>query len=121
LFANTAQSLIFDILLVCSECLALVDLLDKTRLKWLATHNENEGLKQLLNANNNEMQALRVKLKLSSEQLRDARAQIASLLSAKTSAEANLAEAERKFDLVRDLLKVQLSLSLCWLLLYCLT
>jgi hypothetical protein len=115
LFTNPTQSFICDVVaLVCSECLALVDLLDKTRLKWLAAHNENEGMKQLLRANDDETQSLRVKLKLSSEQLRDARAQIASLLSAKMSAEADLAESERKFDLVRNLFKVQLCLFLSY-------
>lgn len=63
-------------------------------------------MRQLLNANEEEMQALRVKHKLTTEQLKDARAQIASLLSAKQSVEADLGELERKFDLVRDLLKV---------------
>uniref|UniRef100_A0A914XV53 Rac GTPase-activating protein 1 n=1 Tax=Plectus sambesii TaxID=2011161 RepID=A0A914XV53_9BILA len=91
------------------ECLALVDLLDKTRQKWLTAHSENEGMRQLLKANEDEMEALRVKHKLTTEQLKDARAQIASLLSAKQSAEADLAEFERKFDVVRDLLKDEMA------------
>uniref|UniRef100_A0A914UZY2 Rac GTPase-activating protein 1 n=1 Tax=Plectus sambesii TaxID=2011161 RepID=A0A914UZY2_9BILA len=91
------------------ECLALVDLLDKTRLKWLSAYNESDGVKQLLKANEDETQALRVKLKLTTEQLKDARAQIASLISAKQSVESDLGELERKFDLVRDLLKDEMA------------
>lgn len=79
----------------------MVDLLDKTRLKWLSAYNEAHDLREILRAAELESTGLRSQLKTVGEQLKDARSQVAALMSAKKATEAELLEYDKKMEMIR--------------------
>ncbi|MFH4977601.1 hypothetical protein AB6A40_004310 [Gnathostoma spinigerum] len=87
------------------EILKLLDLLERVRVAWVDEQAENRRLRENVAYLEQEIESLKIDLKGSKEQIRDARAQIAALMSDKRSVEAELAEKQGKLDLVRETLK----------------
>ncbi|VDK70135.1 unnamed protein product [Litomosoides sigmodontis] len=88
------------------------DLLEQMRQNWDYEKIRAEAMEEELHHRIKEKDGLRKEIRIYREQLRDARSQIATLMSDKKSMEYDIAEWERKFELVNDLLKDQSHLSM---------
>lgn len=91
------------------EALELLDLLDRTRQKWAEEVRKNVLLQKQTESLESELNALRNDLLASNEQLRHARAQIVALVSEKEDLKLECSEMDRKFRLVKELLKNEFS------------
>ncbi|EFO28451.1 hypothetical protein LOAG_00047 [Loa loa] len=87
------------------DMLKVLDLLEQMRQNWDFEKMRAEAMEKELDQRNKEKDGLRKEMRLYREQLRDARNQIAALMSDRKSMEHDIAEWERKFELVSDLLK----------------
>ncbi|OZC09757.1 RhoGAP domain protein [Onchocerca flexuosa] len=94
------------------DILKVLDLLEQMRQNWNYEKMRVEVMEEKLNQKNKEKDGLRKEIRIYKEQLRDARTQIASLMSNKESMEHDIMEWEKKFELVSDLLKDQSHLSI---------
>uniref|UniRef100_A0A0N4T3R0 Phorbol-ester/DAG-type domain-containing protein n=1 Tax=Brugia pahangi TaxID=6280 RepID=A0A0N4T3R0_BRUPA len=94
------------------DMLKVLDLLEQMRHNWNYEKIRAEAMEDELDQGNKEKDGLRKEIRMYREQLRDARKQIAALMSDKKSMEYDIGEWERKFELVTDLLKDQSHLSM---------
>ncbi|VIO98260.1 Uncharacterized protein BM_BM10006 [Brugia malayi] len=94
------------------DMLKVLDLLEQMRHNWNYEKIRAEAMEDELDQGNKEKDGLRKEIRMYREQLRDARKQIAVLMSDKKSMEYDIGEWERKFELVTDLLKDQSHLSM---------
>ncbi|KAM3717290.1 Rac GTPase-activating protein [Dirofilaria immitis] len=94
------------------DMLKVLDLLEQMRQNWNYEKTRAEAVEEELEQRNKEKDGLRKEILLYREQLRDARSQIAVLISEKKSMQHDIMEWERKFELVSDLLKDQSHLSI---------
>ncbi|VDK64109.1 unnamed protein product, partial [Anisakis simplex] len=92
-----------------SDILKLIDLLDQTRQRWDDAKKDADSLRNQVNSAEEENDKLRREIHGLKAELRDARAQMASLMSEKQAYEIDLAEWEQKFELVRELLKDEIT------------
>ncbi|EJW72727.1 hypothetical protein WUBG_16367 [Wuchereria bancrofti] len=76
------------------------------RHNWDAEKLRADALQEQMNTRENDYSGLQQENRMYKEQLRDARAQIATLMSDKQNLERDMVELERKFALVNELLKV---------------
>uniref|UniRef100_A0A158Q782 Phorbol-ester/DAG-type domain-containing protein n=1 Tax=Elaeophora elaphi TaxID=1147741 RepID=A0A158Q782_9BILA len=94
------------------DILKVLDLLEQMRRNWNYEKMRAEAMEEELDQRNKEKDGMRKEIRIYREQLRDARTQIATLMSDRKSMEYDIAEWERKFELVNDLLKEQSHLSM---------
>ncbi|CAG9532450.1 unnamed protein product [Cercopithifilaria johnstoni] len=94
------------------DMLKALDLLEQMRQNWDYEKMRAEAMEEELDQRNKEKDGMRKEIRVYREQLRDARTQIATLMSDKKSMEYDIAEWERKFELVNDLLKDQSHLNI---------
>uniref|UniRef100_A0A0N5ACY4 Cnn_1N domain-containing protein n=1 Tax=Syphacia muris TaxID=451379 RepID=A0A0N5ACY4_9BILA len=83
------------------DTLNLLDLLDRIRHNWAQEVEKNAALMDNINSLKNELELRLKELSSANEHLRHARAQITTLISEKHYYE----EIERKFQLVKELIK----------------
>ncbi|KAM3717289.1 Rac GTPase-activating protein [Dirofilaria immitis] len=88
-----------------SEFINLIDVMENMRQKWNAEKLRADALQEQMNTHEYNYSGLRQENRMYKEQLRDARAQITTLMSDKQNLEHDLIELERKFALVNELLK----------------
>ncbi|MCP9264832.1 hypothetical protein DINM_022993 [Dirofilaria immitis] len=79
--------------------------MENMRQKWNAEKLRADALQEQMNTHEYNYSGLRQENRMYKEQLRDARAQITTLMSDKQNLEHDLIELERKFALVNELLK----------------
>uniref|UniRef100_A0A915PJM6 Uncharacterized protein n=1 Tax=Setaria digitata TaxID=48799 RepID=A0A915PJM6_9BILA len=91
--------------------LKILDILEQMRQNWNHEKLRAETIEKKLSQKNKEKDALRKEIRIYKEQLRDARSQVAALISDKKNMEHDIEEWEKKFELVSDLLKDQSHLS----------
>lgn len=88
-----------------SEFFSLLDMMETIRQNWNAQKSRADALQEKINTKEDDNSELRQKNRIYKEQLRDARAQIATLMSDKQNLERAFAEMEKRFALVNELLK----------------
>ncbi|KAL3985354.1 RhoGAP domain family protein [Acanthocheilonema viteae] len=93
-----------------TEFIHLLDIMENMRQNWNAEKLRADTLQEQLNTREYDYNGLRQENRIYKEQLRDARAQIATLMSDKQNLERDMVELERKFALVNELLKNDQSL-----------
>ncbi|EFO28449.1 hypothetical protein LOAG_00045 [Loa loa] len=93
-----------------TEFIHLLDIMENMRQKWNAEKLRADTLQEQMNIQEYDHNGLQQENRIYKEQLRDARAQIATLMSDKQNLERDMVELEKKFALVNELLKNEQSL-----------
>ncbi|CAG9532451.1 unnamed protein product [Cercopithifilaria johnstoni] len=93
-----------------TEFIHLLDIMENIRQNWNAEKLRADALQEQMNTREYDYSGLRQENRIYKEQLRDARAQIATLMSDKQNLERDMVELEKKFALVNELLKSDQSL-----------
>ncbi|VDO32701.1 unnamed protein product [Onchocerca flexuosa] len=93
-----------------TEFINLIDTLEKMRQNWNAEKLRADALQEQINTREYDCSGLLQENRIYKEQLRDARAQITTLMSDKQNLERDMIELEKKFALVNELLKNDQSL-----------
>ncbi|KAK6108150.1 RhoGAP domain family protein [Brugia pahangi] len=94
----------------CTKFLHLLDIMENMRQNWDTEKLRADTLQEQMNTREHDYSGLQQENRMYKEQLRDARAQIATLMSDKQNLERDMVELERKFALVNELLKNDQSL-----------
>uniref|UniRef100_A0A915PJ14 Rho-GAP domain-containing protein n=1 Tax=Setaria digitata TaxID=48799 RepID=A0A915PJ14_9BILA len=93
-----------------TEFIHLLDVMENMRKNWNAERLRADTLQEQMNSRDYDYSGLQQENRMYKEQLRDARAQIAALMSDKQNLERDMIELERKFALVDELLRNDQSL-----------
>lgn len=91
------------------EFLKVLDMLDRVRQKWAEEVKQNEILREQMTTLENDLHTLRQEKACSNERLRHARTQLAALVSERDELKLENNEMERKLQLVKDLIKPDIS------------
>ncbi|VDD90267.1 unnamed protein product [Enterobius vermicularis] len=91
------------------DVLKIIDTLERVRKKWADEVQQNIRLREQVKELESDRDLQRQKLSSSNEELRHARAQLAALMSEMDELKIEYSEMERKFDLVKELVKPEIS------------